>query len=126
MAVIGRLEGIAPGEKIYSTRFAGERIYMVTFRQMDPFFVIDASDPKKLEMLGYLKIPGFSSYMHILDKDHVLGLGYDTEERNGGASIRRASSSRSSMYPTFPTPSRSKMRSSGRKRNLWQPMTTRR
>ncbi len=83
MAVIGRLEGIAPGEKIYSTRFAGERIYMVTFRQMDPFFVIDASDPKKLEMLGYLKIPGFSSYMHILDKDHVLGLGYDTEERNG-------------------------------------------
>lgn len=83
MAVVGRLEGIAPGEKIYSTRFAGERIYMVTFRQMDPFFVIDAADPKKLSMLGYLKIPGFSSYMHILDKNHVLGLGYDTEERNG-------------------------------------------
>ncbi len=83
MEITGRLEGIAPGEKIYSTRFAGERIYMVTFRQMDPFFVIDAADPKKLSMLGYLKIPGFSSYMHILDKDHVLGLGYDTEERNG-------------------------------------------
>jgi uncharacterized secreted protein with C-terminal beta-propeller domain len=83
MEITGRLEGIAPGEKIYSTRFAGERIYMVTFRQMDPFFVIDAADPKKLNMLGYLKIPGFSSYMHILDKDHVLGLGYDTEVRNG-------------------------------------------
>jgi inhibitor of cysteine peptidase len=83
MKITGRLEGIAPGEKIYSTRFAGERIYMVTFRQMDPFFVIDAADPERLTMLGYLKIPGFSSYMHILDKDHVLGLGYDTEERTG-------------------------------------------
>lgn len=83
MAITGRLEGIAPGERIYSTRFAGERIYMVTFRQMDPFFVIDASDPAKLSMLGYLKIPGFSTYMHILDRDHVLGLGYHTEERDG-------------------------------------------
>jgi uncharacterized secreted protein with C-terminal beta-propeller domain len=50
---------------------------------MDPFFVIDAANPKKLSMLGYLKIPGFSSYMHILDKDHVLGFGYDTEQRDG-------------------------------------------
>ncbi len=83
MKIIGRLEGIAPGEKIYSTRFAGERIYMVTFRQMDPFFVIDAANPKKLSVLGYLKIPGFSSYMHILDKDHVLGFGYDTDDRQG-------------------------------------------
>ncbi len=83
MKVTGRLEGIAPGEEIKSTRFAGERIYMVTFRKMDPFFVIDAVDPKNLSMLGYLKIPGFSSYMHILDKDHVLGLGYHTEERDG-------------------------------------------
>ncbi len=80
MKITGRLEGIAKGEKIYSMRFAGERIYMVTFRQMDPFFVIDAADPKKMSVLGYLKIPGFSTYMHILDKDHVLGFGYDTED----------------------------------------------
>src|SRR5690606_27042804 len=59
---------------------AGERIYMVTFRQTDPFFVIDASDPRKPSVLGYLKIPGFSTYLHILDKDHVLGFGYETEE----------------------------------------------
>ncbi len=83
MNISGRLEGIAKGEKIYSTRFAGERIYMVTFRQMDPFFVIDAADPRKLSVLGYLKIPGFSTYMHILDRDHVLGFGYDTEESGG-------------------------------------------
>lgn len=83
LKIVGRLEGIAKGEKIYSTRFAGERIYMVTFRQMDPFFVIDAADPGKLKVLGYLKIPGYSTYMHILDKDHVLGFGYETEERSG-------------------------------------------
>lgn len=80
MNIIGRLEGIAEDERIYSTRFAGERIYMVTFRQTDPFFVIDASDPGKPAVLGYLKIPGFSTYLHILDKDHVLGFGYETEE----------------------------------------------
>lgn len=84
LAIIGRLEDIAEGENIYSTRFAGDRIYMVTFRQMDPFFVIDASNPKKLSILGYLKIPGFSTYMHILDNNHVLGFGSDTEETDFG------------------------------------------
>lgn len=83
MKITGKLEGIAEGERIFSTRFAGERIYMVTFREMDPFFVIDAADPQKLKVLGYLKIPGFSTYMHILDRDHVLGFGYETEERAG-------------------------------------------
>lgn len=85
--IIGRLEGIAQGERIYSTRFAGERIYMVTFRQIDPFFVIDASDPAKPAVLGYLKIPGYSTYMHILDKDHVLGFGYETDETGGWGTV---------------------------------------
>lgn len=84
LAIVGRLEGMAEGEKIYSTRFAGDRIYMVTFRQMDPFFVIDAANPKKLSVLGYLKVPGFSTYMHILDNNHVLGFGSDTKETGGG------------------------------------------
>jgi len=82
MNITGRLEGIAKGERIYSTRFAGERIYMVTFRQTDPFFVIDASDPRKMNVLGYLKIPGFSTYLHILDNDHVLGFGYETDDNS--------------------------------------------
>lgn len=87
LAITGSLEDIAEGEKIYSTRFAGDRIYMVTFRQMDPFFVIDASNPKKLSVLGYLKVPGFSTYMHILDNSHVLGFGSDTKETGSGGVV---------------------------------------
>lgn len=80
---VGKLTGLAPGERIYSTRFAGNRIYMVTFKQVDPFFVIDASNPTAPKVLGYLKVPGFSSYMHILDENHVLGFGTDTVEQDG-------------------------------------------
>lgn len=80
---IGKLTDLAPGERIYSTRFAGNRIYMVTFRQVDPFFVIDATDPTAPKLLGDLKVPGFSSYMHILDENHVLGFGSDTVEKDG-------------------------------------------
>lgn len=77
---LGKIEGLAPGERIYSTRFTGDRMYMVTYRQVDPFFVIDASDPTNPVVLGELKIPGFSTYMHILDDNHVLGFGTATEE----------------------------------------------
>lgn len=80
---IGKLTDLAPGERIYSTRFAGNRIYMVTFKQVDPFFVIDAANPTAPKVLGYLKIPGFSTYMHILDENHVLGFGTDTVEKDG-------------------------------------------
>lgn len=84
LEIIGQVTDLAPGERIYSTRFHEDRIYMVTFRQVDPFFVIDASDPRDPEVLGELKIPGFSTYMHILDSNHVLGFGSDTYEENGG------------------------------------------
>lgn len=84
---IGTLEGIAPGEKIYSVRFMGERAYMVTFRQVDPFFVIDLSDATKPTILGYLKIPGYSDYLHPYDKDHIIGFGMDTEEVKNGVVI---------------------------------------
>jgi inhibitor of cysteine peptidase len=80
---MGELTGLAEGERIYSTRFSGDRIYMVTFRQVDPFFVIDASEPTKPIVLGYLKIPGFSTYMHVLDENHVLGFGTETIELDG-------------------------------------------
>ncbi|MDH7556140.1 MAG: beta-propeller domain-containing protein [Candidatus Methanosuratincola sp.] len=75
MEIVGSLEGIAPGERIYSARFMGDRCYLVTFRQVDPFFVIDLSDPFRPSVLGYLKIPGYSSYMHPLDANHIIGLG---------------------------------------------------
>jgi len=63
MSIIGKLENLAPGERIYSARFMGERCYLVTFRQIDPFFVIDVENPAKPRVLGYLKIPGFSGYL---------------------------------------------------------------
>jgi len=78
--LIGKIEGIAPGENIYSTRFAGDRLYMVTFKKVDPFFVISLADPAKPEILGQLKIPGYSDYLHVYDENHVIGFGFDAVE----------------------------------------------
>jgi len=75
LGIIGKLEGLAPSERIYSSRFMGNRAYLVTFRQVDPFFVIDLSNPTAPEVLGYLKIPGFSGYLHPYDETHVIGIG---------------------------------------------------
>ena len=88
MKTIGKLENIAPDERIYSTRFIGDRLYMVTFKRIDPFFVIDLSDPKNPAILGKLKIPGFSDYLHPYDQNHIIGIGKETEENQwGGVSI---------------------------------------
>ncbi len=73
----GILDNIAPGEQIYSARFMGQRCYLVTFRQIDPFFVIDLHDAENPEILGELKIPGYSSYLHPYDENHIIGLGKD-------------------------------------------------
>lgn len=75
----GKIEDIAPGEKIYSTRFMGDRCYMVTFKKVDPFFVIDLKDPASPKILGALKIPGYSDYLHPYDENHIIGFGKDTE-----------------------------------------------
>lgn len=76
--IIGSLSGIAPGENFQSSRFIGNRLYLVTFEQIDPLFVIDIADPKSLKILGELKIPGYSTYLHPYDKNRLIGLGYDT------------------------------------------------
>lgn len=77
--VVGELEGIAPGESIYSVRFMGKRGYMVTFRHIDPLFVIDLSDPENPEVLGKLKIPGYSDYLHPYDETHLIGIGKEVD-----------------------------------------------
>ena len=83
LKIVGELEEIAPDESIFSTRFMGDRLYMVTFQQIDPFFVIDlSSDTPKI--LGELKIPGFSNYLHPYDEEHVIGVGRDTKEMDNG------------------------------------------
>lgn len=83
LKLAGKLENIAPGEKIYSTRFMGDRAYMVTFRNVDPFFVIDLKEPQKPKILGKLKIPGYSDYLHPYDENHIIGFGKDTVEAKG-------------------------------------------
>ena len=81
--IIGRLEGLAPGERIFSARFLGEKAYLVTFRQVDPLFVIDLSNPKSPSVLGKLKIPGFSDYLHPYDANHIIGVGREIDEKTG-------------------------------------------
>jgi len=76
----GKIENLAEGERIYSARFIQDRAYMVTFRQIDPLFVIGLNNPEKPEVLGYLKIPGVSDYLHPYDENHIIGLGRDASE----------------------------------------------
>jgi len=76
----GKLEDIAPGERIYSVRFMGKKGYMVTFRTVDPLFVIDLENPEKPRVLGALKIPGYSDYLHPYDENHIIGFGKETME----------------------------------------------
>lgn len=81
---LGELEGLAPGERIYSVRYMGDMGYVVTFKQVDPLFAIDLSDPKNPKVLGQLKIPGFSEYMHPIDEHTLIGFGVNTEvDKNG-------------------------------------------
>jgi len=77
LEVVGSVRDLAPNERIYSARFMGDKGYLVTFRQVDPLFVIDLSNPSAPEVLGELKIPGFSEYMHPLGEDHLLTIGQD-------------------------------------------------
>jgi inhibitor of cysteine peptidase len=80
MELVGKVEGIAPGESIFSARFMGEKAYMVTFRQVDPLFVIDLSDPTAPKILGQLKIPGYSDYLHPYGENHLIGIGKEVDE----------------------------------------------
>src|SRR5665647_184462 len=77
LTIIGKLENLAVTETIYSARFMGDKAFLVTFRQTDPFFVIDLSNPVEPKVAGELKIPGYSSYLHMYDENHVIGLGME-------------------------------------------------
>ncbi len=78
LTVIGNITKLGKSEMLYSTRFMGDYAYLVTFRIIDPFFVIDLTDPRNPYVIGELKIPGFSTYLHPVNNDLVLGLGYET------------------------------------------------
>jgi hypothetical protein len=80
LSVSGKLEDLAPGESIYSARFIGDRCYLVTFKKIDPLFVISLADPANPRVLGQLKIPGYSDYLHPYDEDHIIGIGKESVE----------------------------------------------
>lgn len=83
MKLTGQLTGIAPGEEIYAARFMGNTGYFVTYRNTDPLFTVDLSDPAKPEIIGELKVTGFSEYLHFWDDTHLLGVGYESDEKTG-------------------------------------------
>jgi inhibitor of cysteine peptidase len=89
LQTIGVLENLAPGERIYSVRFIGDRAYLVTFKQTDPLFAIDLKDPKAPRVLGELKIPGYSNYLHPYAENILLGFGRDTELKENGNVINK-------------------------------------
>lgn len=84
MKQIGKLEDLAPGERIYSVRYMDDMAYVVTFRETDPLFAIDLSDPTSPKVMGQLKIPGFSEYLHPIDDHTLIGIGQDTDINQWG------------------------------------------
>jgi uncharacterized secreted protein with C-terminal beta-propeller domain len=84
LSIVGRLENLATNENLHSARFMGNRCYLVTFKNVDPLFVIDASDPTNPTVLGQLKIPGYSDYLHPYDEDYLIGVGKETAEAEEG------------------------------------------
>ena len=82
--VTGRLEGLAPNENLHSVRFMGDKCYLVTFQKTDPLFVIDLSQPSNPKVLGELKIPGYSDYLHPYDDTHLIGVGKEAVEATEG------------------------------------------
>lgn len=84
LETVGTLEELAPGEQIFSARFMGAKAYLVTFRNVDPLFVIDLSDPTAPNVLGKLKIPGYSNYLHPFDENHIIGIGKDAVQSKRG------------------------------------------
>ena len=80
LKVIGSIEDIAPDEQVYSCRFMEDIAYFVTFRQVDPLFSVDLSDPASPKIIGALKIPGFSDYLHPYDTGLLFGLGRNADD----------------------------------------------
>ena len=83
LEIVGRLENIAPRETIHSARFMGNVCYLVTFEKIDPFFVINLSNPHHPEILGELKVTGYSDYLHLYDENHVIGVGKEAIPARG-------------------------------------------
>ncbi len=84
LSVVGKLEGLAQNENLHAVRFMGDKCYLVTYQKTDPLFVIDLSQPRNPTVLGELKIPGYSDYLHPYDETHLIGLGKEALEAEEG------------------------------------------
>jgi uncharacterized secreted protein with C-terminal beta-propeller domain len=91
LLIIGKIEKLASGERVYSVRFDGDIGYFVTFRQVDPLFAVDLSVPSNPTVLSALKIPGFSQYLHPYSDTLLFGLGRDADEQSGKAGFLKLS-----------------------------------
>ena len=84
---IGRIDGIAPDERIWSARFVEDKAYIVTFRQIDPLWTIDLSDPTNPKIMGELEVPGVSTYIHPLDENNILTIGIGPADLETGLGL---------------------------------------
>jgi uncharacterized secreted protein with C-terminal beta-propeller domain len=80
LQTLGATEDLAPGEQLFAVRFLGARAYLVTFRRIDPLFVVDVADPAHPQVLGQVDMPGFSEYLHPLDDGHLITIGVGANE----------------------------------------------
>jgi len=90
LEIVGSVEDLAKSERIYSARFINDKVYLVTFKQVDPLFVIDLSDVENPEVLGYLKVTGYSSYLHAYDENHIIGIGKEADENGRTRGVKIA------------------------------------
>ncbi len=97
LKVIGETDPVEEDEHMYSSRFIGDRAYLVTYRTIDPLFVFDLSNPNNPKVMGELKIPGYSTYLHPYDENHIIGIGMQTDEKI----IRNSSGKVSSVRATI-------------------------
>lgn len=83
LEIVGKTPDLAPGERIYSARFNGKKGYVVTFRETDPLYTLDLTDPASPKVTGELKVNGYSSYIHMIDDNTLLTVGQDADPKNG-------------------------------------------
>jgi uncharacterized secreted protein with C-terminal beta-propeller domain len=84
----GEIDNIAEGERVYAARYIGNTAYFITYRNMDPLFVADLSDPYNPVLLGSVEVTGFSDYLHLYEDDLVLGIGYETDENSSVEGVK--------------------------------------
>lgn len=100
LSVVGKINDLAPNETVYSCRYVGDYAYFVTFREVDPLFTADLSDPAHPKLVGALKIPGFSEYLHPWSATELFGLGNTVEPSSEGGNAVRRSDLKIAMFDT--------------------------